>query len=133
MRELVNKMKGRFRNLVLYGIIGSSSALLDFLIFTLLTQVVGIYYLIANCISVPCGLSNSFYWNRNYNFKVKDKTRQRLAMFFAVGLCGLLLSSVTLYLLVNYVGLQKSIAKLIAIVFVVLMQFVVNSLVTFKK
>ena len=66
--------------MILYGIIGSSSALLDFLIFTLLTEVFGVYYLVANCISVTCGLTNSFILNRKYNFKVTDKTLKRAGL-----------------------------------------------------
>ena len=52
MIDLIKRFYQKFRNLILYGLIGSSSALLDFLTFTLLTEVFGVYYLIANCISV---------------------------------------------------------------------------------
>ncbi len=133
MKELIKKVYKKFRNLILYGVIGSSSALLDFTIFTILTELFGVYYLVANCISVTCGLTNSFILNRKYNFKVTDKTLKRAVMFFFVGFCGLALNSALLYLFITYVHLARPIAKLCAIVIEVLLQFTVNCLVTFKK
>ena len=133
MIELIKKLYKRFRNLILYGIIGSSSALFDFLIFTLLTEVFGVYYLVANCISVTCGLTNSFILNRKYNFKVTDKTLKRAVMFFAVGYCGLALNSTLLYVFVNFAHFATPVAKLCAMAIEVLLQFIVNSFVTFKK
>ena len=133
MIDLIKKLYKKFRNLILYGVIGSSSALLDFTIFTILTELCGIYYLIANCISVTCGLTNSFILNRKYNFKVTDKTLKRAVMFFFVGFCGLLINSTLLYVFINYAHFITPVAKLCAIVIEVLLQFTVNSLVTFKR
>lgn len=133
MTDLIKRLYQKFRNLLLYGLIGSSSALLDFLIFTLLTEVFGVYYLVANCISVTCGLTNSFILNRKYNFKVTDKTLKRAIMFFVVGYCGLALNSTLLYVFVNYVHLATPISKLCAMAIEVLLQFIINSLVTFRK
>ena len=133
MMDLIRKIYKKFRNLILYGIIGSSSALLDFIIFTILTELLCVYYLIANCVSVTCGLTNSFILNRKYNFKVKDKTLKRAIMFFLVGFCGLLLNSTLLYVFINYTHFITPVAKICAIVIEVLLQFTVNSLVTFKK
>ena len=133
MIDLIKKLYKKFRNLILYGVIGSSSALLDFTIFTILTEFCGIYYLIANCISVTCGLTNSFILNRKYNFKVTDKTLKRAAMFFFIGFCGLLINSTLLYIFINFAHFVTPVAKLCAIAIEVLLQFAVNSLVTFRK
>jgi len=133
MIELIKKLYQKLRNLILYGVIGSSSALLDFLIFTFLTEVSGVYYLVANCISVTCGLTNSFILNRKYNFKVTDKTLKRAVMFFLVGYCGLATNSTLLYVFINYAHFAMPVAKLSAIAIEVLLQFIVNSLITFKK
>jgi len=133
MKELIIRLYRKFRHLILYGIIGSSSALLDFLVFTLLTEVFGVYYLIANCISVTCGLTNSFILNRKYNFKVTDKTLKRAVMFFVVGYCGLALNSTLLYVFINFAHFSIPVSKLCAMAIEVILQFVVNSLVTFRK
>ena len=88
MGNIIFKLYYKFRNLILYGIIGCFTSGLDFIVFTVLSKYLGIFYLVANCISVLVGISTSFALNRAYNFKVKDKTKQRFAIFLTVGLCG---------------------------------------------
>lgn len=130
--KIVKKFYCKFRHIVLYGIIGSFSSGLDFAIYTLLVQVVGLQYIFANCISVLGGISTSFVLNRNYNFQVKDNTKRRFAIFLTVGLCGLMLSNLILYVCIDVLDLNKIISKLLSIVLVVFFQFLVNKYFTFK-
>lgn len=123
----------RFRNLILYGIIGSFSAGVDFLIFYALTTIGDVFYLVANIISVTIGITISFILNKNFNFKVKDKVFKRFLIFISVGFSGLLLSSAFLYFFIDILIIDKIISKFLSIVFVVLIQFFVNKLITFKK
>lgn len=130
--ELIKKLYAKFRNLILYGIIGCFTASLDFVVFTLLSKYTGIYYIIANCISVLVGITTSFILNRSLNFKVKDKTGKRFAIFLSVGLFGLLLSNMILYVGVDYLHLDELLVKLASIVFVVLIQYILNKFITFR-
>ena len=132
MMQIVKTLYKKYHHLVLYGIIGSFSSGLDFLIYTFLVQLVGLQYLVANCISVVAGISTSFYLNRNYNFKVKDHTKRRFSIFLTVGLCGLVMSNLILYLCIDNLGMDKLISKLLSIVLVVFFQFLVNKYLTFK-
>ena len=132
MANFIKNLINRFRHLILYGIIGSFSACLDFVFYTIMVQLVGLHYLVANCMSVIFGITTSFVLNRNYNFKVKDKVRLRFSIFLLVGLCGLILSNIILYVFVSSVGMNKLISKLLSIVLVVFFQFLVNKYITFK-
>lgn len=132
MKQIINTLYKKFHHLVLYGIIGSFSSGLDFLIYTFLVQLVGLQYLVANCISVVAGISTSFYLNRNYNFKVKDHTKRRFSIFLTVGLCGLVMSNLVLYICIDNLGMDKLISKLLSIVLVVFFQFLINKYLTFK-
>lgn len=132
MKQLINTLFNKFRHLILYGIIGSFSSTLDFLIYTFLVQLVGIQYLVSNCISVLGGITTSFILNRNYNFKVKDHAKRRFSIFLTVGLCGLLMSNIILYLCIDVWSMDKLISKLLSIVLVVLFQFLINKYFTFK-
>ena len=129
---MLKKLYCRFRHLILYGIIGSFSSSIDFAIFTLLVQIVGLLYLVANCISILAGITTSFFLNRNYNFKVKDNVRGRFAIFLTVGLCGLMLSNIVLYVCVSILDMNKLVSKLLSIVLVVFFQFLINKYITFK-
>lgn len=131
--KMIRKLFEKFRDIILYGIIGSFTSFLDFCIFTLLSKYVGVYYLIANCISVLVGITTSFTLNRAYNFKVKDKTKQRFVIFLIVGLCGLCLSNLILWIGIDKLQFDDTITKLASIVLVVGFQFLLNKFVTFKR
>ena len=121
----------RYRELILYGLIGGFCATLDFCIYTLLG--LWIPYLWANVISVHCGIVCSFFLNRQFNFKVKDKPAKRLTIFYLVGLSGLGLSELLIFLLAKKAGWDYILSKLLTIVVVALYQFVLNKFITFKK
>lgn len=130
--ELIKILYFKFRNLILYGIIGSFTSFIDFCVFTVLSNYVGIYYLVSNCISVLVGITTSFLLNRAYNFKVKDHTKRRFVSFLSVGLCGLVLSNLILYIGIDLLNLNDIIVKLASIVLVVGFQFILNKFVTFR-
>ena len=130
---MLSRLYQRFRNQILYGIIGSFTSALDFAVFTLLSKYIGIHYIIANCISVLVGITTSFALNRSINFKVKDKTGKRFLIFLTVGLCGLLLSNVILYVGIDMLSGDELIVKLASIVLVVGFQFILNKFITFKE
>ena len=130
--SMIAALYKKFRTLILYGIIGSFTSTLDFVVFTILSRYAGLYYLLANCISVLVGITTSFFLNRTYNFKVKDKTVRRFSFFLTVGLCGLMLSNVILWLGIDRMGQDSSLVKLLSIVLVVFFQFLLNKYVTFR-
>jgi len=130
MKALKNK---KYRELLLYGVIGGASATLDFVIYsTLLYFISEKYLIIANTTGVSCGIITSFLLNRQFNFKVKDRTVLRFISFLTVGLIGLLISSGLIIIFVNHLRINFITAKLATIVFVSIIQFVLNKLITFK-
>ena len=122
----------RYRNIILYGIIGGISAGLDFLVYTFLCKL-DLNYQIANVFSIHCGIFCSFLLNRHFNFKIKDKTLLRFLSFYVIGLTGLALSAALLYLMVNINSWNEIYAKLITIIVVAIVQFLLNKFITFKK
>lgn len=130
--QFIKQLYSSFRNLILYGVIGTCSSSLDFLLYTLFVEVFGWHYIFSNCFSVLAGITTSFTLNRNYNFRIKDKTRQRFAIFLTIGLCGMLFSNFILYLCIDVVAWNKIVSKLLSIVLVVVFQFLLNKYITFK-
>ena len=133
MKIFIQSKYSQFREIILYGIIGSLSASIDFLIYFLLTNNIGLNYLFANTLSVSIGISVSFILNRKYNFKVTDYIFKRLIIFFSIGLSGLAVSSLLLYIFIGIFDIQVLISKLLSIAFVVMLQFLLNKFVTFKQ
>lgn len=132
MKETIIKLYQQFRNLILYGLIGGFCAALDFAVYTVLCECDIMPYLWANVISIHVGIFASFVLNRQFNFKVKNKTALRFASFYTVGLIGLGISELMLYMMVTVGGMNELVCKLISIVVVALIQFVLNKYITFK-
>jgi len=131
--NMIGKLYAKFRNLILYGIIGGGCAALDFGVYTILCYFDVLPYLWANVISIHCGIFCSFFLNRSLNFRVKDKATLRFLSFYAVGLVGLGISEGMLYLMVDQAGWNELVCKLISIVVVALTQFFLNKYITFKS
>ena len=120
------------RQVVLYGIIGGASALLDFLLFTLFYMSLGLNMYLSNGFSIHAGIAMSFLLNRRFNFKKTDKTLFRAVSFYLTGLFGLALSQGILWL-GDVLSLEAVLSKFISIFFVAAVQFTINKFVTFKK
>lgn len=123
----------RYRTLILYAIIGGSCSLLDFVIYSVLCYYNALPYLWANVISTHCGIFCSFFLNRGVNFRVKDKTVRRFIVFYLVGLVGLGISELMLYLMVDLAQWNEIVCKPISIIVVALVQYFLNRYITFES
>ena len=123
----------QYRQLIVYCLIGSTGATLDFVIYALLTNCAGIHYQIANFLSVSFGIINNFFWNCYFNFKTRDKILNRLVSFYSVGMLGWALSAGCLWLFIEVMSINVLIAKFGTIFFVTVVQFCLNKFITFKK
>ena len=131
--DLIISLYRRYRIFILYCIIGCSGASLDFIIYLALVTFTDISYRIANIIGCTCGIINNFFLNYIFNFKTKDHLLMRLLCFYCVGLLGLGLSSLVLYLLVDCLETNKILAKILTIFVIVIVQYSLNKHISFKK
>lgn len=123
----------RNRQFILYCIIGASGVTLDFLVYSALLKAGALQYQAANAVGYASGTILSFFLNAHFNFKVRDKIAARLISFSLIALLGWSASALTLYLLVNRGGFDKYLSKLAALVIVVILQYNLNRLISFRK
>jgi putative flippase GtrA len=64
-----------------FGLVGILNTVIDLGIFNLLSQVFGVYVVVANVVSVSAAIINSYIWNKNWTFQ--DKTKKNLLEQFA--------------------------------------------------
>ena len=121
------------RQFLLYCAIGFSGVGLDFGIFSLLVHGGLLDYQSANAIGYACGTLLSFSLNAKFNFRVTDKLALRLASFFSIAFLGWLTSAGLLHLLISGYGCNKYLAKFSTLVVVVLLQYNLNRLLSFRK
>lgn len=122
----------RYRTLVVYCSIGLTGALIDMTLFVLLTRKLGLYYQLANAISVTAGITNNFFWNARINFRTTDRILVRFISFYMIGLTGLALSAFLLFVLVGLLYLPPIPSKVATFVFIALIQFFLNKRISFR-
>lgn len=132
MKHKLFQLYQKYRKLILYGLIGGFCAGLDFAVYTFLVKF-NIHYQVANVVGIHCGIFCSFALNRHYNYKVKDKFLLRFLSFYGIGLIGLALSTAILWLMVEKNNMNEIFAKIVAIILVALIQFLLNTFITFRK
>lgn len=130
--EKVKKLILDKKQFILYSIIGFSGAFIDFVAFIILIKIFSLNTIIANAISISLGITNNFILNSVFNFKVKDKLKQRFIKFYLIGLFGFFISSLIIYILKEVLGVDPIISKLCSIVIVVILQYSLNKRITFK-
>lgn len=128
------KYKLQIRKLIMYCVIGVCGVAIDAGIFFLLLcfPFWERFYLLANAVSVVCGIINNFLLNAFFNFRKTDNLRQRFLCFFLTGLFGMALGSVIIYGLVNLSGLNVAFAKIVSIFIVTIVQFLLNYFISFR-
>lgn len=118
---------------ILYSLIGVSGVVIDFILFYILASIIGIHYIPANVISIFAGATNNFILNARLNFKVEDKKAIRYLSFLSIACIGMLCSSTIIFICVSRFELSSTAGKGISIFIVTLIQFTLNTLITFRR
>lgn len=133
MKNILTALFHGNRQLVLYCLIGTSGASLDFLTYSAIVKWGGGHYQIANAIGYASGTALSFALNAWLNFKVRDWLAMRLICFFSVASIGWMTSASLLQIMVGWLGWNKYFAKLMTTFVTVLLQYNLNRLLSFRK
>jgi len=131
--------KNDFIQFLKFNIVGISNTLVDFGVYTLLTAVFGLDAIVANLISYPCGIVNSYIWNSSWTFKKERKrTKREILLFIAVNLVALAVSTGVIYACRVLFGvdddiMRKLLYKLLATAVSIIVNFIGNKLFVFKS
>lgn len=118
---------------MLYCLIGGCGTAVTCGCYALLVQVAHLHYQLANAIGYGAGTIISFVLNARYNFQTHDKPFLRLACFLLVALLGWAAAAGLLALLVGNYHLNALFAYVIVILVVLLLQYNLNRLLSFRK
>lgn len=130
---MILRLLRKHKKFIKYCIIGASGVLLDFFIFYLLNKKLSLHYQFANIISVSCGITNNFLLNVFFNFKTKNKLLIRFIIFYAVGVIGILISALLLYIFVDRLFFDVITTKIIILGIVTVVQYTLNKTFSFRR
>ena len=131
MKNLINKIIEKLftREIISYLIFGVLTTLVNFVFYWLFTDIIGIYYITSNVIAY---ITNKLFVFESKSWDIKLVIKEVIA-FGAARVLSLLFETGFLALTVEILGVPKLIAKVIAAVFVVIINYVASKLFIFKK
>jgi putative flippase GtrA len=121
------------KQFLLYCVIGLSGTLLDFGVYSQLIRAKLLGYQAANAVSYASGTTLSFILNARFNFRVADKMALRLVCFFGVATLGWAVSAGLLHVFIGVYGWNEYLSKAATLVVVVMLQYNLNRLLSFRK
>jgi len=123
----------RSRQFVRYCLSGGTGASFDFLTYSALVTWSDLHFQVANAIGYASGTVLSFVLNARFTFQVRHYLAPRFLSFCAVALLGWATSAGLLDLGVDRLGFDKYLTKAATIVVVVLIQYNLNRLISFRS
>ncbi len=139
MKNLINKFIEKFftREVISYLIFGVLTTVVNFVFYWLFTDVLGIYYITANVLSWIFAVIFAYVTNKLFVFESKSWEPalivKEVLSFGAARVLSLLFETGFLALTVEILGVPQLIAKAVAAVFVVIINYVASKLFIFKK
>jgi putative flippase GtrA len=94
----------------------------------------GVFYLIANVFAFIFSVLNSFFWSRNFVFGKKSSVPAKIQLAKAYAAYGFtaIISTITLFIMVELIGISEFIAPLLNLLITVPINFLVNKFWTYK-
>lgn len=136
MISLLKKLCVQYKELILYGIFGVLTTLVNIITFYLLDLLhINIY--ISNTIAFIVSVIFAFVTNKLFVFESKSWKKDILIKesfsFLSARLFSYLLDMGTIYLLVDILKINKLISKIIANIIVIIVNYITSKLLVFKK
>ena len=105
-----------FSEFIRYVIVGGSAFVVDFTALFLLTHFVGLHYLLSASTSFLLGLAFTYalsvLWI--FEFRAIDNRKHEFMIFAGIGIAGLALNNLVMYLLTDLAGIHYLVSKIVA-------------------
>ena len=133
IKELWEKIGVQF---IKFGIVGVSNTIVSLVTYYIFTFI-GVYYMIANSAGFVTGTLNAYYWNSKFVFKKEakksGKKKESLVKTYISYGISFLLSSLLLYIQVNFLGISQTIAPIINVMITTPINYLMNKFWTFAE
>lgn len=128
----MSNLMSTIKQFIKFGLVGVSNTLISLGTYYLL-YFFEVNYLIANTVGFIVSVLNSYYWNNKYVFKKTQEgyLKPLIKTFLSYG-STFLLSTVLLFVMVQYFGISEIIAPIITLVITIPLNFFMNKFWAFK-
>lgn len=117
---------------VKYMGLGIAGTIIDFALLYILTEYLGIFYLVSSIISMCSGLTVNYFLNKKHTFKYSPKTKSKgltiYTMYIVVAGTSIFFTAALLLFLVEVFSINYMLAKAIASLVMLLYRFIGHKL-----
>ena len=126
---MIKKHKKIICQIFKFGIVGGLAFVIDYGVFTLLTQVFNIHYLISSILSFSISVIFNYIMSIKWVFDVtKKQTPKDFTVFIVLSIIGLILNSIIMYVSVDIISIHELIAKIIDTAIVMIYNFITRKI-----
>ncbi|WP_342113800.1 GtrA family protein [Pseudoduganella sp. OTU4001] len=131
---MLNKSQSNIAQFLRYTVVGGMAFVVDFLSLYLLVQFAGMHYVAAACLAylagMVCNYMCSIHWV--FGFRRVAHWQHEFAIFFSIGIAGLVLNGLLISLGVEVFGFAYLTAKLYAGALILLFNFTARKVLLFS-
>ena len=125
--------KDKIREIIRYVIVGVATTAVSFGVYWLCNEVFHFHYALSNAVSWGAAVTFAFIANRKYVFRSDGDVRREVVTFFLSRLFSLGAEYLVLVPAVELLGLGKTVAKIVAQVVVMILNYVLGKFLVFRK
>lgn len=133
MIELLKK----YRQIIMYGIFGGLTTLVNIVSYFVLTKICGIEYMISNVIAWLLSVIFAYITNKIFVFESKTldvkAVFREVCSFFGARIFSLVIDIVLMYISIEIIGINDIIAKIASNIVVILVNYFLSKYWIFKK
>ena len=112
-----------------FGIVGGIAFVIDYILLYVLTEFVGIHYLISSIISFTVSVIFNYILSIKWVFDVKKKQgTKEFLIFIILSVIGLVINSLIMYLMVDIINIHYMISKLVSTFIVMIYNFITRKI-----
>jgi putative flippase GtrA len=112
--------------------VGASGYVVNLCVFAVCVELLGLHHLVAATAAFVVAVTNNFWWNRHWTFRVRrGHAGFQAARFFTVSIAAFLFAATVLEILVSVAGMPKLAAQAISIVAATPLNFIGNKMWSF--
>lgn len=121
-------------NFFKYAIIGGFATLIDASLLFILTDLLGVFYIVSNVMGFIAGLIFNYQMSIRYVFKIsKYDPRTEFLLYTAIGIFGLFLNTGLLWFLTDGIGIYYMLSKMMATGLVFISNYLLRKYLLFKE
>lgn len=127
-------LKKDLNGFIRFAIVGSTGMIIDFSIVFFLKEVLGIDLYVSNSLSFTVSSLSNYVLNKIFTFRERlGFSYNQFLKFFLISILGLILSTISIYMMCQFLQIGIYISKLLSILIVSMWNYSANKIFTFRK